>query len=519
MVIGAGDTATSTTGNITTRSNDIILNGNMSATNGTLFFIPTQTANPIIIGLGTGDDADKNTWDLDLAALGRLSAQTIEIGDGTQTATTDIESNLDLTNYGLTLNTAGGTDATGTTLNLGSNDFNLTGNGPVTLGTITGDANSSVNAATDGQLTANGAITAGDGVTLGGSDIDINAAIDAGSGNIVLAPGTNANVIVNAVADDANPATFDIDATELAQLSGASVTIGDTTKTGNVTLAQAFDASAAGAGSAGYDFGLKSGGTLDTSGNTITLGDQDLTLESVGNLDVDTVTGSANALVSVQSGELATIDGAITGGDISVKAKDWDLNSTLNAGTGPVLVAPVANGNLLLGAVAADGDPNTLDVTSGDLANITAGTLKLGNSAGTGYTILQAATDVNGDYDVEFLTGGGYNGNGQTLTTGAQDATFTVGGDVDTGSIAGTTGNVSITTQDGDINLNGTVAGTAVTFAAQGTSQNIVQVSGSVTGTTLTLSSAGGDIGASGTPIQTAGRYVDGECGEWVHLY
>jgi len=105
---------------------------------------------------------------------------------------------------------------------------------------------------------------------------------------------------------------------------------------------------------------------------------------------------------------------------------DLTASSPVNAGSASVLLRPFEPGTLILLSGADAG--NTLGISAGDLANITAGTVTIGNaSAGN----LSLSANLNaGSQNINLLSGGDVIiNNGFTLkTTG--DASVTAGGNI-----------------------------------------------------------------------------------------
>ena len=198
----------------------------------------------------------------------------------------------------------------------------------LTPGTVTGGG--ALSFLGGGQLTTNGTLT-GSSITLGGSDAAISHALTA-SGKVSLKPTNGNNVLVNAAADDANPATFDIDATELGLIDSSTLSIGDQSKAGTLTLVQDLDVSSLPSDADGADLELLAGGNIDAGSRTITLGSHDVTIRSGAAVDTGTIDGTATSSIVIEGGNNVSITNNVDGNDITVTTTANNGNIVINGG-------------------------------------------------------------------------------------------------------------------------------------------------------------------------------------------
>jgi ubiquinone biosynthesis protein UbiJ len=252
-----------------------------------------------------------------------------------------------------------------------------------------------------------------------------------------------------------------------------------------------------------------SGGTVASTG-TGTNPDNTVTVSSTaGNVNLASVTGQTNVMVTGQTG--VTLNSASsTGGGVTATATTGNVNvTTASAGQGATFTAPAGTVNVTTGTAGADIALNasgnvsggTLTSTNGNVnANSSAGNVDLGTTnagqsvnfsapAGTANaTTTVAGTTINGSSGLGITIGSATSGGNTTLNTGGNLAANTLtstGGSV-AGNAAGdatvatgsASGGFTLTSATGNVDVN-TATANAVTLSAPG----------NVTGGTLNVGS------------------------------
>lgn len=301
---------------------------------------------------------------------------------------------------------------------------------------------------------------------------------------------------------------------------------------GNYTVTELFHGTGGGISATG-GAGLFSGSIISSNGNINLNTNGDVTLSGGGSV----LANGANRTINILSGGVLSVSGGSSigsnGGQISLESLGIDIGGTLDAGTGTIVLNPFDGVDVKLADNAdGDGDDAVYDLNAAELGQITAGTLQVGSTGKTGDLILSGDLDVSGvgpagAYNLDLRTGGDYIGTGQTVTLGNRALTVTTLGTVDTGAVSGNNADVSFSAGDtltvNDIlavNGTGTIAlattsndnivlganvggGQTTTITAHGTG-TIIQTGGTVSGTTVSLSSGTGDIGVDAlNPIVT----------------
>ena len=160
-------------------------------------------------------------------------------------------------------------------------------------------------------------------------------------------------------------------------------------------------------------------------------------------------------------------DGAIASGSnapitITADSLFLDTTSTINSRTGLTTIVPLTAGTLIAlgGNEVLTGSPLTLGLSAAEIAQITAGTLNIGNTS-SGAVAVSAAITFSSPV-VNVTTGSGnaitFTGTGSLKSSGFK-VTLTTSG---TGAITSTTGATDIAAGTGTISLNGGSGGIGV---------------------------------------------------------
>jgi filamentous hemagglutinin family protein len=208
------------------------------------------------------------------------------------------------------------------------------------------DGVGNINIAAGATLATTGSGADGGEVILRAADVDIQGTIDAGNAEVNLEPQGNQDVYVGG---GAVAGAFSVDASELANISGDLVDIGDATETGNLYLNGNLDGTAELSGLT--EIGLISGGNI--VGNNYSISNIDLLLETTsGNVTNDgTTTGSAID-TAIGDLELQTVSGTVKLNELdditlSDAMNPWDIGTgtvTITAGN-DITVAGEITGN------------------------------------------------------------------------------------------------------------------------------------------------------------------------------
>jgi len=401
--------------------------------------------------------------------------------------------------------------------------------GPVTIsGASTGNTFWLTDTAVSG-----GAITVSNSITA--TATTLQAGTNAGvavNANVATGSATIGSVTINAngsgIISDNGSGTVTAGTVSLNSGSGAIGTLATSTTnltantTGNVTV----NNSGAGAGltigsgtSSANNFTLTNDQAITVSGGITANGTLSLTTNANnGGITFNASTTGANGvtllangtgIVTVASGQiLSTINSPI-----SITAGDISFAGTVNGGGNTVSILPNANQAVIVGATTTtSGD---LNVTSGSLGHIGAGTLIVGSASDTGNFSTGGNIDVHagsgaGQFNLTFNTGGNYTNTGNTITLGSKTLNVTAAGTANTGAITSTVGTtVNVTagntlTVGGNVTLGTTTPGGIISLTTNSNNGAITVTNnvstGSASAGSITLNANGsGTISGAGT--------------------
>jgi hypothetical protein len=497
------------------------------------------------------------TFNVSSAELANIRAGILQIGDTDFDGGFTVAGGIDVTGagpfgvYNLQFYNGGNYTAVGQSILTGIWTLDVTALGTVNTGTVTGTTGNILITAGD-TLTVSGDLFSGGGSVLQLITNDNNGAI-ALDANVTA--GLIATITADGSGDISQTATKSVTAPTLNISSGSGVigsnqsidftsdffqanSSGDVNLNSIGTTLLQFDGVSSGA-----NFTLTTAGDVQTSGENITATDE-LTITTTANNGYIVFTG-ASGTISGTNGVFLTTDGtglmgvgdgltvSSTAGPIVITANNVDLQPTgfVNAGNGQVTLRPNGVKSIeVAGAGAA-----TFNLSTAEMANITAGTLQVGTTTQAGGFTVAGGIDVSGAgpagvYNLVFENGGSYTGTGFTITLGSKDLTVTALGTANTGTVTSSAGgDITFTaggllTVDGDLTTTGAgvtslstslgsgasialdnnVGGGAITNVDADGAGNITQAASKlVSGTSVNLTSGSGDIGGVGTEIQT----------------
>ncbi|MEB3207070.1 MAG: filamentous hemagglutinin N-terminal domain-containing protein, partial [Vampirovibrionales bacterium] len=240
-----------------------------------------------------------------------------------------------------------------TTANNGNIQFNnsATGTNGVTLAThgtgAVSIANTRTLAATNSPIS----------ITSRTFNMNTSAAISAGTGTVTLRPNDASAITVGAATKGSG---FDLTASELSRITAQTLSIGDVSQAGDITLGGALNVSAAGSGAGRYNLDFKTGGAFNAAGNAITLGARDLSITTTGNITTAAVSGTTGSDVVLNSGGQLNVNNAISVDSAQLVAAQ---NVVLNSGSS---ITTSAAGNSLV--VASTGGQFVNQSTSSALS-------------------------------------------------------------------------------------------------------------------------------------------------------
>jgi trimeric autotransporter adhesin len=132
-----------------------------------------------------------------------------------------------------------------------------------------------------GNITLNSTYTGTSGnLTLSAAQIDINNTLNVGTNTLSLKPTTAKSIRVGRSTDNGDDANYlDISAAEMARIQAGTVSIGDAALASATTIAGNINTTGATAAAGVYNLAFNTGGTFDSSGYTINLGRDAVSLD------------------------------------------------------------------------------------------------------------------------------------------------------------------------------------------------------------------------------------------------
>ena len=363
---------------LTTSTAGDVLVGSVTAADDTVQINSAGTIDDAALSDTAGIDVEASTIDLNAdTMIGGTTNRDMEVRGTMITADT-----VDATTGVIDINSlanAGVTATLTTTTGAGNITFGQTGN--QTLGVTATSADGAIDISnTGGNLTATSVIAGGtntvdlttttsgdvivDDVQAVGSTITINSA-----GAIEENPDVDADLTASALDLTAANGIGDDGTTEEAiETVASTITFGNTTN--DVLLTNTL------AGGVTVD-GSNGSGTVtieETAGNL-----------TVGASDITTSAGAVNLTASAADADIIAASGSdITtgaGAAITLRSDDMDLQGAVNAGSAIVTLRSEADSRAIDLGTETGGE---LSLTNTELGNITAGTLRIGHSDGSG---------------------------------------------------------------------------------------------------------------------------------------
>ncbi len=440
-------------------------------------------------------DALEGFVDITSAQAGALDIIGLNtVGDGASYS-------LRMTNINSVLNVTGVISAPSGT----GSEVNLQGRQGINVNGSVGADFVNLYSSTGGTVTIAGAGTVFGSTLIVADSVDLQGAIDAGTGYVSFTPITdNTSIGVAGAAGTLNLSTAELD-----RITAGLVSFGNRNLAGGI-LVQNLDTS--GANVKDYDLSFYNRGNFGSTGFEINTGTNALTIDVGGNIDVGNLTGGDVSLLAPVG--TVTINGVIVAnnslsisvfGDITNAMFGGFLNSpsavnlASTIGTIGTQLAPLLISTAAISAVAPNGDVyiNNLSsaptVTIGDVtgdtvqivrtnAGVTGGMLVTGNVGGNDITLRNTAANGGVDLAVGGRIGGIGGGRADSVTLigkGSGTVTSAVGTVIDTASL-------TATTDTGVVDIDNTTASSLTA----GSTANVRIVSSSAS--PVTINSANG---------------------------
>ena len=477
-------------GNVTAGAGNVTVTGQTNLTNSA-----TVSGASVTLTATTGS----------ILGTGNVTAST---GNATLTAATDIT-------------TTSGT-ISGTNVLLTATAGNITGSGNITAGTGNANLTAGGNIANAGGAVSGTSVL----VTSTGAGITISENYTATAGNVTLTAQTS----IGGTGGTVSGSNVTLTATTGGISGSANITAGS----GNAALTAAGDITVSGVAVSGAAVTVTSTGGGITVGENYTATTGNATLTAQTNITSGGgVVSGANVLLTATTGGIGASGQAVqftTGGNLvllsggSAHAGDIFVttagavstskvlpgNATFFTDAGSVQVVSVASTGGAMTVDTAFSSPNTAgndDVTLAGTtvavnAPVTGGTVGLTSTSGgiswtSGFTANTLNVNSAGTINLAATVVG-------TLNATANGAiTFTNAGGLAAGNIASNGNNISLHDTTGAVSIAGTVTAGAANATIEA-STSITEGGGSVTGGVVTLTADTGDIGTSGTHVQTS---------------
>lgn len=367
-----------------------------------------------------------------------------------------------------------------------------------------------------GTTTINGAVTANAGTlainnTLPGLPVNLTSSITASKGLSITTVG--GDLIVGSGTLKTAGTGIAVSAAAV-QFGTSSVVKATVTNTAGAFLVLASNGITVNSGSvvsstSGINWLSTSGkvtinGALSSSGGTTVLSNQSVTPSDSTTIGANVSGSKGVTIISVpgftqSAGTTISSSNAPITLEVPSSSGQLQLGGKVTAGSSTVTLSPSTFGQAIsVGGAAA------FNVSTANIAAITAGTLQIGDGNNTGTMTVSSPLDSS-KFNLTFKSannlGASFTSTGQTITMGVKNLTVSVGGAVNTGTISGGT-IVSIT--GGTVNLNGAVqpksALTISTVGSLGTGNIALGTGLSVLPSTLTLTAGGSNGGITGLP-------------------
>ncbi|MBX9879269.1 MAG: hypothetical protein K2Y22_12490, partial [Candidatus Obscuribacterales bacterium] len=393
------------------------------------FFTPTQG--------GVNFDISQNNLD-------HIRSATLNIGNFTSTDSITLADDVDLgfTSIYRQLNfyTNGSYEYNDFTFDSQSRAVGIYALGAINAGDMTTGSNALVMDAL-GTVTLNGTISASE-VTLAGSPVILNGNVLNAFTSLILRPTTS--MAVNVGGTTASGTSFDITAGDLANITTQVLTIGDGLNASSMTVVADLDVSGPIDDPGNYDLVLISNGNFTSQGQTITLGREEfdnsnsLTITTYGSAQV----GAIETIANVGAGVYITAGGnlnlndniVVTGGTvdnsgrIELRGSPVTFNgNSLDAGpAGFVALAPTSD--TIVAIADATGTAAPFDISASDLANITTGTLQIGDIYHTQVLNVEDDIDLSSSYNLVLVSAGAIDRTGISITLGSNNLGLSTNG-------------------------------------------------------------------------------------------
>ncbi len=246
-------------------------------------------------------------------------------------------------------------------------DNDVDGGGTVTLQATLANANLTVETGADVESTSGAHEYRAD-------EIDIDGSVTAGSQTVTLRSATDTNFVDLGDFDGIDFAgTLDLNLSDLGNIAAGALVVGHD-QAGAITVSQAIT-DPAGANSLTLESGSAIGqaggaaitvGSLDVNGTVVTLTEDN---------DVGNLSGDVDSLEFTDDDGGINVTGLTSVGDVTITTDDIDVTGPLSAAGQTVTILSQEDGSIGIGS----GGSGDMEIDGTDLANISAGTLRIGN--------------------------------------------------------------------------------------------------------------------------------------------
>jgi trimeric autotransporter adhesin len=306
-----------------------------------------------------------------------------------------------------------------------NNDITLNVSSPIT--TSASGAGGSITLQAGRSIALSSSITTDNGaLTLVANERTANGVVDAqraaGTAVITMASGTT----INAGSAEINVTLND--GAGLTNSTSGAITLGNLTTTGQAVVRNL--GPTAGSGIAQQPDSVITANRLVALASNGAVALDNFT--STGAHMINTLAGGATGNFAFRNGQLLTVGTVatssgtftgiiVTGGNVSLLADDMSIASPISAGTGTVTLAPLTVSRNI--NIESSPTAGVLSLTPGEIGSVSAGTLQIGRSDGTGTLSVNAALEM-GAFGSLNLYGGDINVSSNITKSSGADASL-----------------------------------------------------------------------------------------------
>lgn len=438
--------ATRIIGVLNSNNGDITINtatfnmtgGFLNAGVGTLTIAPSGSQNIILGGAPV-----PGALNISPINLGNIAASSVVIGSQTVGGNLTVGANLNLIAlpFALTLNSPSAVTATGFTINLGTNPLVVNGQ-TVHTGSVTGDGANVTYHTTTGDIFVDGTISVLDSAGTPNGVVTIAAGGAIHGDNLI----SSGRLITTSTGDS-------------TLLSGASNLVVNLGTSDTITVAQSQSVIV------GANTGTGGSLAIDAGANNVTFGP-------------GVVQYAQGVTVATADSNSVTVNGMLQANNASITTGDIDLSLGAISTVGGTTTIKTSGNSISLNG---SGD---LDLSTAELANITAAHLVIGDTIASGPVTVGSISIASAPYDLTLNSAISVDASGGTIALGTHDLTVNAA-QINTGTVIGDGSMLTYTAGSGGIEVDGNI-----TISSAGGVQN-----GSVSmSTTGAIDGSGGVI-------------------------